>query len=120
MRAFLTNVLLIVRCRLRSQVRLRAENLVLRRQLLILSRKRPARVRLRNLDRLILVWLCLTSNPTDEWIAGQVREAFPWDEAPRHLLRDRDGSFGLAYTRRIRAMGIHTPHTTTWSALIHR
>ena len=33
-------------------------------------------------------------------------DAFPWDEAPRHLLRDRDRAFGLAYTRRIRAIGI--------------
>ena len=32
--------------------------------------------------------------------------AFPWNEAPRYLIRDRDGSFGTAYTRRIRAMGI--------------
>jgi transposase InsO family protein len=37
---------------------------------------------------------------------GQVTEAFPWDTAPRHLIRDRDGAFGAAYTRRIRAMGI--------------
>ena len=35
-----------------------------------------------------------------------VTDAFPWDEAPRHLIRDRDGAFGSAYTRRIRAMGI--------------
>jgi len=35
-----------------------------------------------------------------------VTDAFPWDEAPRHLLRDRDGAFGPAYTRRIRAMRI--------------
>ena len=33
-------------------------------------------------------------------------DAFPWDEAPRHLVRDRDGAFGPAYTHRIRAMGI--------------
>ena len=33
-------------------------------------------------------------------------DAFPWDEAPRHLIRDRDGAFSPAYTRRIRAMGI--------------
>jgi predicted RNA-binding protein YlqC (UPF0109 family) len=32
-----------------------------------------------------------------------VTDAFAWDEAPRHLLRDRDGVFGPAYTRRIRA-----------------
>ena len=48
----------------------------------------------------------VTHNPTAEWLAGQVTDAFPWDEAPRHLLRDRDGAFGSAYSRRIRAMGI--------------
>src|ERR1700686_1021693 len=53
-----------------------------------------------------LVAISVTSNPTAEWIAGQVTDAFPWDEAPRHLLRDRDGAFGLAYVSRIRAMGI--------------
>jgi len=53
-----------------------------------------------------LVRIGVTTNPTAEWIAGQVTEGFPWDEAPRHLIRDRDRSFGLAYTRRIRAMGI--------------
>ena len=53
-----------------------------------------------------LVRIAVTSNPTAEWIAGQVTEAFPWDEAPRHLIRDRDGAFGPRYTRRIRAMGI--------------
>ena len=53
-----------------------------------------------------LVRVSVTTNPTAEWIAGQVTEAFPWDQAPKHLIRDRDGSFGPAYTRRIRAMGI--------------
>ena len=53
-----------------------------------------------------LVSISVTSNPTAEWIAGQVTDAFPWDEAPRHLIRDRDGAFGPAYTRRIRAMEI--------------
>jgi transposase InsO family protein len=53
-----------------------------------------------------LARVAVTSNPTAEWIAGQVTEAFPWNEAPRHLIRDRDGAFGPAYTRRIRAMGI--------------
>jgi hypothetical protein len=38
--------------------------------------------------------------------AGQVTDAFPWDEAPRHLIRDSDGPFGPAFTRRIHAMGI--------------
>jgi hypothetical protein len=53
-----------------------------------------------------LVRVSVTTNPTAEWIAGQVTEAFPWDQAPTHLIPDRDGSFGPAYTRRIRAMGI--------------
>src|SRR6516164_8471712 len=55
--AFLTKFLLIVRSRLRSQARLQAEILVLRQQVLVLSRKSLLRARLRNLDRLILVWL---------------------------------------------------------------
>ena len=55
--AFLTKFLLIVRSRLRSQARLQAEILVLRQQVLVLSRKSLSRARLRNLDRLILVWL---------------------------------------------------------------
>jgi len=37
-------------------------------------------------------------------IAGQVTEAFPWNEAPKILIRDRDRAFGSDYTRRIRAM----------------
>ncbi len=53
-----------------------------------------------------LVRIGVTSNPLAEWIAGQVTDAFPWDEAPRHLIRDRDGAFGPVYARRIRAMGI--------------
>ena len=53
-----------------------------------------------------LASISVTNNPTAEWIAGQVTDAFPWDEAPRYLIRDRDGAFGPAYTRRIRAMRI--------------
>ena len=48
----------------------------------------------------------MTSNRTAEWIAGQVSDAFPWDQAPRQLIRDRDGAFGPVYTLHIRAMGI--------------
>jgi transposase InsO family protein len=52
------------------------------------------------------VTVSVTTSPTAERIAGQVTEAFPWDEALGHLIRDRDGAFGPAYTRRIRAMRI--------------
>jgi len=53
-----------------------------------------------------LVTVNVTANPTAEWIARQVTEAFPWDEAPQHLIRDRDDAFGAAYTHRVRVMGI--------------
>jgi transposase InsO family protein len=215
--AFLTRLMLVIRGHIRSRASLEAENLVLRQQLSVLNRRPPARLRLRNFDRLVLVWLsrqfpslldaiiivkpetvlrwhrlsreiplwgaprihgelmmlgievsestvgrymirtgrprsqgwrtflrnhaagiasidlfvvrtisfkllyglvilrharrqlvriALTANPTAEWITGQVTEAFPWDQAPKHLLRDRDGAFGAAYKRRVRAMGI--------------
>ena len=58
------------------------------------------------LDRRDLVWIDVTANPTAEWIARQLTEAFPWDEAPRYLIRDRDQVYGTAVTRRLRAMGI--------------
>ncbi len=57
MSGFLSKLLLIARSRLRSQARLQAENLVLRQQVVVLSRKSGSRVRLRNLDRLVFVWL---------------------------------------------------------------
>ena len=57
---FLTRFLLLLRSRLRSPARLHAENLVLRWHVLSLSRKSPSRVRLRNLDRLVMVWLYRT------------------------------------------------------------
>jgi transposase InsO family protein len=58
------------------------------------------------LDRRRLVWTNVTTNPTAEWIARQITEAFPWDQAPRYLLRDRDRSYGAITHRRLLAMGI--------------
>ena len=58
------------------------------------------------LDRRDLVWINVTANPTAEWIARQITEAFPWNEGPRYLIRDRDQAYGAAVTRRLRAMGI--------------
>ena len=53
-----------------------------------------------------LISLSVTDHPTAEWIARQITEAFPWDEAPTHLIRDRDARYGHAVTRRLAAMGI--------------
>jgi hypothetical protein len=55
-----------------------------------------------------LVWINVTRHPTAEWIAQQISEAFPWNEAPRYLIRDQDGIYGAAIRRRLRAMGIRT------------
>ena len=63
------------------------------------------------LGRRDLVWTNVTANPTAEWVARQITEAFPWDEAPRHLIRDRDRIYGSVVTRRLRAMGIRDKPT---------
>jgi transposase InsO family protein len=54
------------------------------------------------------IWLSfnVTENPTAEWISRQITEAFPWDHAPRYLIRDRDTSYGPVFMQRLRAMGI--------------
>src|SRR5215467_12437131 len=59
-----------------------------------------------NLDRRRVVHFEVTANPTQDWLSGQMTEAFPWDTAPRYLLRDRDKSYGSAFRHRVRAMGI--------------
>jgi transposase InsO family protein len=63
------------------------------------------------LDRRDLVWISVTTNPTAEWIARQITQAFPWDDAPKYLIRDRDQIYGAVVTRRLRAMGIRDKPT---------
>src|SRR6202165_1753358 len=58
------------------------------------------------LDRRELVWISVTTHPTAEWVARQITEAFPWNEAPHYMIRDRDRIYGAVVTRRMRAMGI--------------
>ena len=48
----------------------------------------------------------VTAPPTAEWTTQQLRNAFPWDSAPRYLLRDRDRIFGDNFTRQVQDMGI--------------
>ena len=57
-------------------------------------------------DRRRIVHLGVTTNPTAAWVAQQIREAFPWDTAPRHVIRDRDSVYGGVFRARILAMGI--------------
>jgi transposase InsO family protein len=63
------------------------------------------------LDRRELVWLSVTTHPTAEWVARQITEAFPWNEAPRYMIRDRDRIYGAVVTRRLRAMRIRDKPT---------
>jgi transposase InsO family protein len=48
----------------------------------------------------------VTAHPTTEWTAQQLREAFPFDQVPRYLLRDRDCIFGAEFRKDVKAMGI--------------
>jgi hypothetical protein len=59
-----------------------------------------------HLKRRELVWTNATFHPTAEWIAQQLTEAFPWDQAPSHLIRDRDASYGAVLKRRLNSLGI--------------
>jgi hypothetical protein len=59
-----------------------------------------------------LLWCAVTRNPTAEWLARQITEAFPWETAPKYLIRDNDRAFGAAFRARVRAMGIRDRPTS--------
>jgi hypothetical protein len=65
-----------------------------------------------------VVHVAVTEHPTAAWTAQQLREAFPWDQAPRYLLRDRDQAFTA------KAIGIEevltAPHSPWRNALLKR
>src|SRR3974377_833688 len=58
------------------------------------------------LHRRQLVLINVPQHPTADWIARQLTEAFPWNEVPRYLVRDRDQVYGTIVNHRLRAMGI--------------
>jgi transposase InsO family protein len=66
-------------------------------------------------DRRRPVHVAVTENPTSEWVAHQLLEAFPWDSAPRYLLRDRDGSYGEKFSEAARWLGVREVLTTAQS-----
>ena len=57
-------------------------------------------------DRRHVVHFNVTRNPTAEWTAQQIVEAFPFDEVPRFLVRDRDGIYGNVFQQRVMDMSI--------------
>jgi transposase InsO family protein len=57
-------------------------------------------------ERRQVVHFNITEHPAGQWTAQQMVEAFPWDEAPRYLLRDRDKVYDTRFRRRVRSLGI--------------
>ena len=57
-------------------------------------------------ERRQIVHFGVTAHPTAAWVAQQITEAFPWDSAPRYVIRDRDSVYGALVRARIKAMGI--------------
>ena len=57
-------------------------------------------------ERRRVIHFDVTQYPTQDWLARQMTEAFPWDTAPGYLLRDRDASYGVGFRDRVRVMGI--------------
>ena len=57
-------------------------------------------------ERRRVVHFNITEHPTAQWTAQQVVDAFPWDEAPRDLLRDRDRVYGASFRQRVQHMRI--------------
>jgi hypothetical protein len=99
---------------LRSRFDLAMENVALRQQLAVMKQRRT-RPRLRGTDRRFWVVLCRvwsgTAHPTAEWIIQQLREAFPFDTAPRYLILDRDGKYGSVVPEKLRSWGVKLVRT---------
>jgi putative transposase len=53
-----------------------------------------------------IVHFNVTDSPTSRWIGQQIVEAFPWDTAPKYMIRDRDGKYGGQFVRRVESLGI--------------
>jgi putative transposase len=57
-------------------------------------------------DRRRIVHVNITEHPTAQWTAQQIVDAFPWDPAPRYLLRDRDSIYSADFQERVGHMGL--------------
>lgn len=119
----------------RSRVSLQLENVALRHQLTVYQRtsKRP---QICPGDRVLWSWIArrwsgrrvihfnVTEHPTAQWTAQQIIEAFPWDTAPKYLLRDRDGIYGRQFRKRVKSMGseevLTAPRSPWQNAFVER
>jgi putative transposase len=75
-------------------------------------------------DRRRILLFNVTAHPTAEWTGQQLRKAFPFDQLPRYLLRDRDAIFGDKFRGQVRDMGIQevlsTPRSPWQRAYVER
>jgi transposase InsO family protein len=75
-------------------------------------------------DRRRVLHFNVTAHPTAEWTGQQMRDAFPYDKAPRYLLRDRDAIFGNDFREQVRDMGmkevLSTPRSPWQRAYVER
>ena len=72
-----------------------------------------------SLERRRLVFANVTANATAEWLGQQVVNAFPWDTAPKFLVRDRDGAYGFEFSRRTKGLGIREVKTAVEAPLMN-
>jgi putative transposase len=66
-------------------------------------------------ERRRVVHFNVTEHPTAQWTGQQLVDAFPWDTAPKYLLRDRDAVYGEWFQRRVTRLGIEQMLTAPWS-----
>jgi len=75
-------------------------------------------------DKLRVVHFNVTEHPTAQWTGQQIIEAFPWDTAPKYLLRDRDAIYGNQFQKRVKSMGIEemltAPRSPWQNAFVER
>ena len=75
-------------------------------------------------DRRRVVHFNVTDSPTAAWTTQQLVDAFPWETAPRYLLRDRDPVYGIVFSNRVHALGIHdvktAPHSPWQNPYVER
>ena len=57
-------------------------------------------------DRRRILHFNVTRHPTSSWVSQQVREAFPYDTAPRYLIHDRDATFSAEVLEAVKILGV--------------
>ncbi|MBT7616204.1 MAG: DDE-type integrase/transposase/recombinase, partial [Calditrichaeota bacterium] len=62
-------------------------------------------------DRRKIVHFNVTASPSAAWTGQQIIEAFPWDNAPKYMIRDNDSIYGADFKQRVNSAGIKQVRT---------